>query len=93
MSSRKFSKSVTVSLVALAAATGAAVLEAGATALRPGTAAADVATTPAAPTPPPIPYPNVSIKMDLKIPTITIPAIKLPGNKAPAPEGPSTDRV
>ena len=45
MSSRKFSKTVTVSLVALAAATGAAVLEAGTAAAAPvGTDA--VSTTP-----------------------------------------------
>ena len=75
MGNRKLTNTITVSLVALAAATGAAVLEAG-----------RVAAAPDAPSPVPTPYPNVSV--DQKIPGLTLPAIKIeqkvPGIGIPA---------
>jgi hypothetical protein len=80
MTSKRFSKTVTVSLVALAAATGAAVLGAGSSAAAPDTDGIVGG-------PVPIPYPNISVPGQ-KIPGLTVPAIKIeqkvPALKVPA---------
>jgi hypothetical protein len=88
--SEKLSKSVTMSLVALAAATGAAVVQ-------PATAAAGpdcdnceiVIGPPAGPPGVPIPYPNIgtpgltlpALKIDQKVPGLKIPAVTTPAIK------------
>jgi hypothetical protein len=75
MANGKFTKTVTMSLIALAAATGAAVLEAGA-------AAADVATDSSGPpTVPGVRVPGLAIpalKIEQKVPALKfVPAIKI----------------
>ncbi|WP_029117118.1 hypothetical protein [Mycobacterium sp. URHB0044] len=86
MDNAKFTKTVTMSLVALAAATGAAVLEAGVAGASPGCDSCDVVIGPG-PGPVPIPYPNIGT------PGLTIPAQKieqkLPGLKVPAVTAPA----
>src|SRR5882724_6594538 len=85
MTSKRFSKAVTLSLVALAAATGAAVLGAGSSAAAPDTDGIVGG-------PVPVPYPNVSVPGQ-KIPGLTNPAIKiaqkLPGLKVAAITNPA----
>jgi hypothetical protein len=75
--SGKFTKTVTMSLVALAAATGAAVLEAGAAAAETGNVTTD----------------SISIGPGNKIPGLTNPALKIaqkvPGLKVSAVEWPA----
>jgi hypothetical protein len=79
VANERLTKTVTVSLIVLAAATGAAVLGAGAAGAAPNTDGLVGG-------PVPIPYPNADIA--LKIPGLTVPAIKIaqkvPGLKVPA---------
>jgi hypothetical protein len=77
MATRKLSKSVTVSLVALAAVTGGALVGAGGASAAP---AVDPATPPGVP----VPYPNLALKLSaIKIPTFNIPTFDFPALKAP----------
>ena len=78
MSNRKLSKTVTVSLVALAAATGAMVLEAGAAAAETGNVSNDSTVTN-----PGLKVPGLTVP-SLKI-ALKVPALKVPGlNNIPA---------
>ena len=80
MAARRLAKTVTMSLAALSAVTGAAVLAAGAANSAPDTDGFVGG-------PVPIPYPNISVPGQ-KIPGLTVPAIKIeqkvPAIKVPA---------
>jgi hypothetical protein len=72
MSNRKLSKTVTVSLVALAAATGAMVLEAGAAAAETGNVSTDQVVNPGQKVPG---LTNPAIKIALKVPALKVPGL------------------
>lgn len=93
MANKKLGKTVTMSLVALAAATGAAVVDASAAGASPGCDGCDVVIGPGpTPGPPPgvpIPYPNIGTpgltipaqKIEQKVPGLNIPAVTTPAIK------------